>query len=149
MKTVAVTQERVAEKAKVERLNMTEADAEAINPSGHKRTYRADGSYEWSNTWTPNDGHGNLTPTMNAISERIAPYIEAERSRQTAIQERIERVQLKDGDGRVQYVEPHMADATAARNGWRHRWTGRATRTFRNGVWYVRDGREWRPEHEG
>lgn len=168
-RTIAATQQQVDDKAAVQRLALTEADVQAINPAGHRRYHEvrddakgpdengdyewmevegadANGRYKWTNTYRPNDGHGNLTPIAHEMLGGMKRFTEADTARMGAMQERAERVTLRDADGGVHHVAPEMADAAAERNGWHHRFTGRPTRTYRGGRWYRREGREWRAE---
>jgi len=157
----SMTADQVAAKIKNNRLRMTEAEAKYINPKGHRIYHeshhideqtgdvsiqehsgpRSDGYYKWANSYVPNI-NGELTPIAKAVNSATARFNQAEHERHSENQARIGRVALNSENG-VQYVLPDKADETAQRNGWRHRFRGRATRRFVGGVWYVRCGAEW------
>ena len=121
MDPLKATPEQVKAAAKSRRMRMTEADFQAINPAGHKRMYRPDGSYEWRNSWRPNEG-GKLTRTAEAINEGLRPAQKFDQERHSEAQARIERVKLVDSRGEVHYVESGRADASAQANGWGYSW---------------------------
>jgi hypothetical protein len=116
-----MTREQVAEKARVDRLRPTEADFQAINPAGHKRTYRPDGSYTWENNWKTNHG-GKKTRVQHEVEARYSSFTEADNARWSKIQKATPRVAMKDSGGAVHFVEPGRADDAARRNGWGHSW---------------------------
>lgn len=116
------TQKDVDEKASVQKLAMTESDFQTVNPKGHKREYREDGGYSWTNSYTPNDGHGKLTPIAQAVTGGMKKFADADTERARKLQENIERTAMSDGNGGTHFVEPGQADDCARRNGWGHRW---------------------------
>ena len=111
--TRAISQADVDAKAKVGNLRMTEGDFQSINPDGHQRQYRADGSYTWTNDWEPNDGTGKLTRTADAVNDGMGAFVRADNERFGALQEKVERSSLRDADGNVHFVEAGRADDCA------------------------------------
>ena len=141
-----LTQADVNNVAKTQALKMTESDFKAINPKGHKRKYRADGTYEWCNSWKSNEG-GKRTKTTEAISEGMAPFIAQDNERFSALQERMPRVAMRDAQGGTHFVEPGRADAAARTNGWGH--TFRVARVIKkagpDGMLFTLFKDEWVP----
>lgn len=141
-----LTQQDVAEKAKVQKLQMTEADYKAINPQGHRQTPKPGGGYTWRNNWTTNEG-GKITNVQGAINERMQKFDEADGARMASLMGRVERVPMLDARGAVNYVEPAQADHCALSNGWGHAWRagGLVTRSGPDSMIFrlVRD--EWSP----
>lgn len=116
-----MTRQQVAEKAKINRLRPTEADFKAINPAGHVRKYRPDGTYTWENNWKTNHG-GKKTQVQRDVERAYAAFSEADNARWSRIQAATARVAMRDADGKVRFVEPGRADDAARRNGWGHSW---------------------------
>ena len=115
-----ITKREVDEKARIAKLKPTEA--EFIGRPGYSRKYRKNGSYKWKYDFTPNDGHGKLTREAEEVGDMMTPFNDAATEHQAAVQGRAPKAALRDASGTVQYVDPPIADATAARNGWRHHW---------------------------
>lgn len=116
-----ISKKDVAEKAAVQKKAMTEADFQTVNPAGHRRDYRPDGSYTWANNYQTNDG-GKPTRVAHEINRGMAGFIEADGARVSAMQAKIDRVKMRDADGGIRYIEPGRAGDCATRNGWGHSW---------------------------
>ncbi len=140
-----ITTEQVAHKEKVREMLPDERAVYDNNPKGHKRKYRADGNYSWTNTYKTND-HGKLTPEAEGAIRLMQPFVEADTARVGTIQEKLDRVRMVDSEGRVSFVEPAQANDSASRNGWRHFWRagGLVTRSGPDGMLF----RLWRDEWE-
>jgi hypothetical protein len=132
-----VTPAQVADIGRAQRLKPTEQDFKG--KPGYWRKYRPDGSYDWGYRFRPNDGHGNLTPEGAAVQEMMRPFQVADTERHAALQGRTDRIAVKDGDGRVQYLEPQVAENAVHRAGWRHHWRAGGIRVERGP-----DGMLWR-----
>lgn len=109
----------IAEQTRVRKLAPTES--EYVGRPGYERKYREDGSYTWRYRFRPNEG-GRLTREASEVGEHMAPFVQADAERHAKRQAKIPKVKLKDKDGRVRYLEPGLADATARKNGWSHAW---------------------------
>lgn len=131
-----ITPQEVAEVGRVERLKPTEADF--TGKPGHWRKYRADGTYEWGFKFRPNED-GKLTRDAEMVGEMFRPHNRAALEHQSLKKAAKPRETLRDGDGRVHFVDARLAPAAAARNGWHHHWRPRG-----NPVERGRGGMLWR-----
>lgn len=115
-----MTSEDVRELGAVQqKYGVTEKDVQAAFPKTHKRQYRENGSYTWTNDIKTNDGHGKLTKECNQQIEMMSPFWRADTERHGKLQSRAERVALKDEAGSAHYVPAWKAEDTERRNGWR------------------------------
>jgi hypothetical protein len=130
-----ISQADVNEKAAVQSKSMTEADFQSVNPHGHQRQYRPDGSYTWTNDWQTND-NGDLTREANAIADGMGAFIRADNDRFGALQEKVERTKVIDPLGQVHYLEAAQEGDVSRRGGWRPAWraTGLITRSGPEGM---------------
>lgn len=124
---------------KVERFHVDESGIEHDGPD-------ATGYYEWRVNIPTNDGHGKLTRENQQAIEMMSPLWRADQERHGKLQSRAERVALMDEAGSAHFVPAERADATAKRNGWRHRFMrGRGRRlmqTIRGELYRWTEG-EW------
>jgi len=98
---------------------VTEKDVQAAFPKTHKRQYREDGTYTWTNDIKTNDGQGKLTKEANQSIELFSNFWRADTERHGKLQSREERVALKDEAGSAHYVPVYKAEETERSNGWR------------------------------
>ena len=112
------TMQHVDAIAKTRRLLPTEADViSVLGMKGHKRKYRKNGSYTWTHDLRPND-HGKLTREASGVKELMSPFQKADVERHSALESTTPRERLRDGNGNIQYVEPHLVKTTVQRAGW-------------------------------
>lgn len=114
-----VTPEEVSDLRKANALRPKESDF--IGRPGYRRKYRPDGSYEWRYRFKPND-HGKLTREAHEVGEMLAPSMHADADRSAKRSGKTVRAALRDGDGKVRFVEHRLADQAAKRHGWSHVW---------------------------
>ena len=115
---------------KCQRLKPREADVlEEFGKKGHKIWYE-NGLRKWNHSITSNDGTGP-TKEFKAMCEMVKPFARADSDRVAAMQAVQHRTALKDKNGKTQYVDAALADVTARRNGWGHRWQPRGLRVER------------------
>lgn len=154
----SMTQQQVDDKARVTAMLPGERQAYENNPAGHRQFHevidlagnvfelpRQSDKYQWANSGKSNK-NGKLTKVGAGIIDMFQGFVRADNERFGALQENVERVAMKDAEGRPQFVEPGQADDCARRNGWGHSWRARGliTRTGPDGMdfrWI--DSRGW------
>lgn len=125
---IEVTQQQIEDRKAAVRKRPTRDDCKKM-PGYYERPAKVlrsgvgfvDG-FEWGVKIKPNDGHGKLTNAGAESVEMMRPSMEADTERGLKLQSRIPRAKLVDQEGKVQFVPEAQADATAERNGWKHRW---------------------------
>ena len=137
-----VSQEVVAERGRIEKLKPKESDF--MGKKGYRRKYNPDGSYQWRYRFKPNDGR-KATREFNETVEMMRPFSRAAVELSSREQAKQPKVAMRDLNGNVQNIAPHLADKVA-RGGWRHAFMGRGTVTMvaRAGVLWKMTRSGWR-----
>lgn len=130
--------QRVKDLRDTRKLLPTEKDF--IGRPGYERKYNRDGSgrYKWRFRFRPNVD-GKWTKEGAEVLERMRPFWKKDNERHQKNEAKKERAAMRDRDGRVQYVDPHLADKAAERNGWGH-FTHRSRNVIETGP----DGMLWK-----
>jgi hypothetical protein len=125
------------------KLKPTESDFKG--KKGYKRTYRPDGSYEWSYSFTPNE-NGKKTKEAQEVGEALKPWQRAEVERMARRPVK-PKDKLRDQNGEIRLIDPAKADLTARKNGWSHVWRagGVPVESGVNGMLFRRNGNGWEP----
>lgn len=96
-------------------------------------------------SWTPNVD-GKKTRAALEVEEAMQGFTVADTERFATLSASLSHERMVDEQGRTQFVQPHMADDAAKRNGWRHRWRPGGQRLVSGSrgdlLWY-RDRDRW------
>lgn len=138
---VHITRSDIDNIGAVQKLKPTESDFKG--KKGYRSWLDKHGKRQWAYDFKPNDA-GKPTKAGLEVQEMLKPFQRADAERHSRLQGKIEREMLRDGDGGRQYVEPHLARATAQKNGWHHAFNYRPTPIERGP-----DGMLWRATRGG
>jgi hypothetical protein len=140
--------EQFSEHQQVHRKRIKESDL--VGKKGYERKYNPDGTYRWRYKYPVND-RGKPARAFSESVEMMAPYNRGAAEFYQKHHAGQPKAALLNHEGQTRLVEPALADQTARRTGWSHRWRAGGSRVesgpggmlFRQ----VRGG--WEPIGEG
>lgn len=138
-----VSTEQVSQLAQVNKLRPKESDF--IGKPGYERKYAKDGTYKWRYKFRPND-NGKLTREGAEVQERLRPFQEADTNRVLGLPKK-PAVAMRDRDGKINYIDPTLADKQARKAGWTHVWRAGGASVERgvDGMLFRRWRNGWEP----
>lgn len=120
-----LSSEQFAEHQQAQRKKVKESDL--IGRKGYERKYNADGTYRWRYKYGVSN-QGKPTREFSESVEMMAPYSRASVEFYQKHHANKPKAALVDHEGRTRLVEPALADQTARRTGWSHRWRAGGSR---------------------